>query len=166
MIVGNVSDKVDAPFRVGLIAQIGLVVNKRRLVFAFGLKRTEQIAVGLVAQTVEPRQFLRAQSDVTARTQQAERDVSLGHGLLSKAGTQLLVGDVECRRHLVAILRFVAASRESDALHHVGIDDGKTFLLTAPDKERAEHFNIINIDRVLVEGTASDIILRRQFGVG
>ena len=99
VIVGNVSDKVDAPFRVGLITQIGLVVNKRRLVFAFGLKRTEQIAVGLVAQTVEPRQFLRAQSDVTARTQQAERDVSLGHGLLAQAGTQLLVGDVECRRH-------------------------------------------------------------------
>ena len=123
VIVGNVSDKVDAPFRVGLITQIGLVVNKRRLVFAFGLKRTEQIAVGLVAQTVEPRQFLRAQSDVTARTQQAERDVSLGHGLLAQAGTQLLVGDVECRRHLVAILRFVAASGEPDTLYHIGIDD-------------------------------------------
>ena len=54
----NITYQVQRPALVGLVGDIGLVVQEVRTVFAFGFQRTKQIAVGLVAQTVTHREFL------------------------------------------------------------------------------------------------------------
>ena len=77
----------------------------------------------------------------------------------------LAIGDVESRRHLVAVLSLKATSGETDALHHVGIDDRESFLLSAADEERAVDLHIVYIYRVLIKGPATHIVLRRQFRV-
>lgn len=77
----------------------------------------------------------------------------------------LAIGDVESRRHLVAVLSLKATSGETDTLHHVGIDDRESFLLSAADEERAVDLHIVYIYRVLIKGTTTHIVLRRQFRV-
>ena len=77
----------------------------------------------------------------------------------------LAIGDVESRRHLVAVLCLEAARGEVDTFHHVWINNRESFLLSATYEERTEHLHIIYIYRVLVKGTAAHIVLRRQFRV-
>ena len=64
----NITYQVQRPALVGLVGDIGLVVQEVRTVFAFGFQRTKQIAVGLVAQTVTHREFLVAVAHKKAST--------------------------------------------------------------------------------------------------
>ena len=48
----DVAQEVESPAAIGLEGDIGLIVNEVRVVLAFFLKRSEQIAVGLVAKSV------------------------------------------------------------------------------------------------------------------
>ena len=79
---------------------------------------------------------------------------------------RFLVGDVEDGGHAVAVFRFEAASRELYALYHVGVDDGEPFLLSGGDEHRAIDFHAVDIDAVLVERPATDVVLRRELVVG
>ena len=124
-----------------------------------GLQRAQKVAVGLVTQTVGPRQLLAGYAYIAARTQQTGRGAGLEF-------LHALVGDVKGRRHLVAVLGLVTARGETDLLHHVGIDHRKTFLLTAADQEGTEHLNIIYIYAVLVETAAADVVLGGKLAVG
>ena len=69
------------------------------------------------------------------------------------------VGDVESRRHLVAIFGFEASRGESHRLHHVRVDDAQSLLLPTADEKRAIYLHIIYIYRVLVETTTTHVVL-------
>ena len=166
MVVGDIADEVDGPALVGPIAQIGLIVEERRIVLCIDVAlRGEQEASCLVAHAVEPREILRADAQIGAGSQQTRRERAFGNRLPLSLRLQPLVADVECRRHLVAVFRRKATRREANALHHIGIDHRESFLLTATNEERAEHLDVVDIDAVLVERTASNVVLRRQLVV-
>ena len=124
-----------------------------------GLQRPKKIAVGLVAQTVGPRQFLPGYAYITAGTQQTGRGTGLEF-------LHALVGDVKGRRHLVAVLGFITAGRKIDLLYHIGIDHRQAFLLAAAYKEGTENFDIIYIYAVLVKTAAAHVVLRGELAVG
>ena len=69
VVVRDVADEVDGPTFVGRETQIGLIVKEIRIVFAFLLKRTEQIACGLVAHARQPRKPPRSDSEIGTATQ-------------------------------------------------------------------------------------------------
>ena len=102
VVVGDVADEVDGPPLVGFEAEVGLVVEEVGLVLALGLERPEEILGGLVAYAVGPCKLLVGEAHVGAGPEERCRHVGL-----EPLGAP--VGDVECRRHLVAILRREAA---------------------------------------------------------
>ena len=63
---------------------------------------------------------------------------------------RLTIGDIECRRHFVAILHPEATGREADASHHVGVDDTQTLLLAGGYELRAVDFHAVDIHGILV----------------
>ena len=158
VVVRDVADDVETPQLVGTPVEIGLIVEEVRFVLAVGLHRTEEILCRLIAQSVGPREVLTAQSHIGTGTKQRCR--SRGLGMLG-----LAIGDVESRRHLVAVLCLEATCGEVDTLHHVGVDDRESFLLSAAYKKGPEDLHIIYIYRILVKGSATNIVLRRQFRV-
>ena len=76
------------------------------------------------------------------------------------------IGDIECRRHFVAVFRFKSTCRETNLLHHVRIDDRETFLLPAAYKHGAIDFHLIDIYQILIERSTSYIILARKLVMG
>ena len=130
VVVRNVADEVDGPALVGLPGQVGLVVEEVRIVFALGLQRAQQVAVGLVAQSVAPCQAFLPWPGPCRRFRRAG---------LPRCCLPVLRGavvfDVKGRRHLVAVFCFETARREAHTLHHVGVDDGESFLLSAAHEE-------------------------------
>ena len=81
-------------------------------------------------------------------------------------GLGLAVGDVQHRRHAVAIGGAETARREIDLSHHVGVDDTHTLLLTRADELRTIDLDAVDIDAVLVVGTAAHHILRTHLVLG
>ena len=77
-----------------------------------------------------------------------------------------LVGDVEHGGHAVAVARLEATGRELDALHHIGIDDAQSLLLTGTDEERTIDLDAIEVDAVFIERAAAHVVLRGEFVVG
>ena len=75
------------------------------------------------------------------------------------------VGDVEHTRHAVAVTCLEAAGREVNLLHHVAVDDREALLLSAADEHGAVDLYAVDIDAVLVEGAATDVVLARQLVV-
>ena len=158
-VVGDVADHADLPGFAQLPVEVHLVVYESGRVFTLRVERSEQIFGGLVAESV-----LEAEAPVAV----TEIGRCAEHGDLSAAlpSEGLLIGDVEHRRHLVAVARLEAAGREVHALHHVGVDHREAFLLAAVDEQRAIDFHAVDIDAVLVEGAAAHVVLRRELVVG
>ena len=50
-----------------------------------------------------------------------------------------------------------------DVLHHLGVHEAQSFLLTATDEQRTVHLNAVDIDRVLVKRTAAYVVLATEF---
>ena len=65
MILGYVTHQLQSPALVRLIREISLIIQEIRIILALRLKRTEQIAVGLIAQAVAPREFLVAHTHIS-----------------------------------------------------------------------------------------------------
>ena len=152
VILRDVADEVKCPSAVGLITEVGLVVEEVGAVFTFCLKRAEKVAVGLVAYAVAPSQRLGLETHISARAEQACRYVGLKF-------LRPFVSDVESRRHLVTILGFESSGRKTDFLYHVGVDDRESFLLTAPYEEWAVYLHIVDIDTVLIETSTTYVVL-------
>ena len=76
------------------------------------------------------------------------------------------VGDVEGGGHFVAVFGGVSAGGEVDTFDEVGVDDGEPLLLSAADEEGAVHFDVVDVDAVFVEGSATHVILRGELVVG
>ena len=73
--------------------------------------------------------------------------------------------DIEHTGHLIAVLRTESACREAHIIHHLGIDEAQTFLLAATDQQGTVHLDAVDIDLVLVETTATHVVLTTQFVV-
>ena len=155
----DVADEVNGPSLVGMITQIGLIVEEVGLVFALGLQGSQQIAVGLVADGVAHRELLVAVAGIGGSAEEREPD----GGFLLRG---FAVGDVEHRRHLVAVFGLESAGREADGRDHVGVDDAQSLLLSTAHEEGSVNLHLVDIHRVLVKGSAPDIVLRRQFVMG
>ena len=50
-----------------------------------------------------------------------------------------------------------------DVLHHLGVHEAQSFLLSATDEQRTVHLNAVDIDRVLVKRTAAYVVLATEF---
>ena len=111
-----VADEVQLPPLVGPPRQVCLPVNEARVILARGVKGLQQCLRLLVSHAVGPREFLVAEAQVCASSEQA--GTHCGLRLL-----RTVVGYIEHRRHSVAVFRLIAAGREAQPLHHVGIDD-------------------------------------------
>ena len=159
VVLRYVSDEVDLPVCLWPPAEICLIVKEIRPVLTLRLQRSEQIAVRLVAQSVRPGELFCCQSQIAAGSE--ERGCDAPFGLLWP-----FVCDVECRAHLVAVFGLEAAGRESNLVYHIGVDDAQSLLLSAAYEERPEHLYIVDIHRVFVERSATDVVLARQLRVG
>ena len=156
---GDVAKHLYRPPLVGLPREVSLIVEEVGVVFTLGIHGTQQVPVGLVAQAIAPSHLFVGHAYVGTRSEQTCRDVAFQ--LL-----RTLIAYVEGRRHLVAVFCFETACREAHTLHHVGVDDRESFLLSATHEEWTVYLHIVNIYEVLVERAASHVILRRQFVVG
>ena len=156
--VRDVADEGDVPPLGGAVGEECLVVEEFGVILAVGVEGGEHTLVGLVAQAVAPAELLVAEAHIGTCPEQTGR--CLGLEALGP-----LVGDVECRRHLVAVDGLETARGEADRLHHVGVDDRQAFLLSAAHQEGAIHLHIVDIHAVLVETSATHVVLRRQFAV-
>ena len=165
VIIRDVAYEVKLPAFVGLVTQICLIVQIVWLVFAFGFHRTEQVRGGFVAHAIEPWKFLGSQTDVCVSTQQTGSQTAFNHRLLAFC-FQGFVGDVESRTHLVSVFGSISSGWETDFIYHIRVDDGEAFLLSAANQEWAENFYVVDVYGVLIKGTATYIILRREFVVG
>ena len=115
-VVTNVAEHVERPPLVGPPREERLPVDKVRAVFGICVERAEQVARGLVAQRRHKAHVLIAPAHVAAGSERG----SLHRGLKL---LRTLVGDVQDRRHFVAVACLEAAGGEVDAFHHVGVDD-------------------------------------------
>ena len=70
MVFRDVAYEVDVPALVGGEGDVGLIVQEVGLVFTFRLQRPQQVAVGLVAQSVTHGEFLVAVAQEGAAAQQ------------------------------------------------------------------------------------------------
>ena len=155
----DIDDGVEGPVLRGCPSHIGLIVEEVGLVLALCLKAAQQVLVRLVAEAVAEGELFVAVAHIDACSEQACCD----------GGFQALgvaVGDVEHAGHLVAVLGLEAACREVDFLHHIAVDDGESFLLTAADEHGTIYLYTVDIDAVLVERTAADVILAGELVVG
>ena len=102
VVLRDVAYEVYLPALAGRNAQVGLIVEEIGLVFALGFERAEHVAVGLVAHAVGPSEVLALHAHIGIGAEQAgcQRCFKM---------LGLLVGNVEGRRHLVAVFGFVAA---------------------------------------------------------
>ena len=66
--------------------------------------------------------------------------------------------DVEHRAHAVAVLGLKAPRGEADGLDHVGVGKGQAFLLAGADKEGTIDLDAVDVDEVLVEAAAPDVV--------
>ncbi len=69
------------------------------------------------------------------------------------------VGDVEHRRHLVAILGRIAAGRKSDSSYKVRIDNTQSLLLARRHQLRTVNLDTVYIHGIFIIGAASNGIL-------
>ena len=76
-----------------------------------------------------------------------------------------LVGDIQNGRHLIAVLRIITAGRELHILNHLRIHKTQSLLLTGANQQRTMDLYAVDINRILVECTAANVILRTQFVV-
>ena len=129
-----------------------LVVDEVRLVFAFGVHGSQQITRGLIANTMHMTLCAVAPTHIAASTQQAHAQARFQLG-------RAFVLNVEYGRHLVAVFRIESSCREIDALHHVGVDEAESLLLSAADEQWSVHLDAVDIDGVLVEATAAHVVL-------
>ncbi len=153
-----VADCVERPFLCGTPTDICLVVEVLGVVLSLCVLCAKQILGCLVPDGMCHGEPAVAVAYVGRRSHHRRRSRRL-----ELVGT--LVGDVEDARHLVAVLRLEASGGELDTLHHVGIDDGESLLLSRPDEQRTVHLDAVDVHGVLVERPAPDIILVGQFVV-
>ena len=158
LVVRYVTQHIQRPPCVGPPRKIGLIIKEGRVVFSVRVGRSHQVARGFVAQGGHQAHPFVAPAHIGSGSQ---------HGGLRRGfeGFGTLVGDVEHRRHLVAITSLEAAGRKADALHHVGVDDGKSFLLSGTNQHGAVNFYAVEVHTVLVERAAAHVVLRRQLVV-
>ena len=72
--------------------------------------------------------------------------------------------DVQHRAQFVPVFGFKPARTEFDAVHHVGVGERQPFLLSAPHQEGAVHFDVVDVDQILVERPAPHVVGAAQFG--
>ena len=135
---------------------IGLIVDVGGLVIAGGGESSQHVFGCLVAQPMHLAVGAVSVTDIQLCTEQAGAEARL-----ESRGT--LIGDIEHGGHLVVVLHAVATCREMDVLHHLGIDERQSFLLSGADEQRPIDLNAVDINRVLVERSAADIVLRTEF---
>ena len=97
VVVGDVAYQVHLPQLRRLVVQISLVVEKVGPVFPVLLQAPQQIAVGLVAQAVEPREPFCGHPHVGIGPHHACRQRGLEGRLAPCGRLQLLVVDGQCR---------------------------------------------------------------------
>ena len=159
MVLRNIADEVELPPLRRLPGQIGLIVEEVGFILTVGLQRSQHVAVGLIAEAVGPRELLRRKTDVGTGAKERSRHLGL-------RARRSLVGDVERRRHLVAIFGLEATRGESHRGHHIGIDDGEALLLSTAHKEGTIDLHVVDIDGVFVERTTAHVILGGQLRMG
>ena len=155
----DIDDSVEGPVLCWCPAEIRLIIEEVGLVLAFRLEAAQHVLVGLVAQSIAEGELLLAVTDINVCAKQTGCNRGFepfGVG----------IGDVKHARHLVAIFRLESTSREVNLLHHIAIDDGKSLLLSAIDEHRPVNLDAIDIDAVLVERAATNVVLAAQLVMG
>ena len=71
--------------------------------------------------------------------------------------------DVEHGTHAVAVFGLKAPRRKADGLDHVGVGKGQAFLLSGTDEEGAINLDAVDVDEVLVEAAAPDVVGAGEF---
>ena len=155
----DVAQHGDAQFFCRFEDEARLVIEVLRVIFTLALQRTHQRRVALVAQAVHLGIVARAVTQHQAAALDAGRKGAL-------KGLWLAVGDVEYRRHAVAVGCTEAASGEVHLAHQVGVDDTHTLLLSRADELRAIDLDAVDIDAVLVVGAAAHHVLRTHLVLG
>ena len=70
MVISDITNQLNAPPLVGLVGEVGLVIQEVRLVFTLRLHCSQQVTGGFVSQSVAPCQFLVGEAHESAGAQQ------------------------------------------------------------------------------------------------
>ena len=153
---GNIAQERNFPlFAWGKVDE-SLIIEVFRVVFALAFERTQQTRVSLETEAVKLTELFAALTHREASALQTERR----RGLESFG---FAIGNIEHRRHFVAIFGGKTAGREFHRAHQVGVDDAKAFLLTIADELRAINLYSVDVDTVFVVRTATNHVLRTHF---
>ena len=132
---------------------MGLIVEILWVVFALGVGAAEKRGIALVTHTMEHGKLFSGS---------AERQTSALHtcGKCALKCFWFLVGDIEHRRHFVAVFGVETTGGECHRAHHIGVDDAETLLLSRTHQLWAMHLYAVDIHAVLVVATATHHVLR------
>ena len=139
IVLADVAEERHLPLRRHFPGDIGLIIDVSRLIIAGGCQSAEHVFAGFVTQAVHLAVSAITVSDIDLCAQKTGAEASLER-------PRSFVGDIQHRRHLIAVLRTESAGREPHVLHHLGIDERESFLLTATDEKRTVHLDAVDID--------------------
>ena len=122
VVQGYVPEEVDGELVGSLEGHVGLVIEVEGVVFAARFERGKQRVVFLETHAVELREFAGIGAEAQGTAHKRGR-----YGALEGLG--FAIGDVESRRHFIAVSSRETAGGEAHGPYHVGIDDGKPLLL-------------------------------------
>ena len=160
LVLGRGGQGLDLPgsIAVRVVRHISLKVGVHGSVFPALIEAAENISIVAVAQAhvVGPAAIVRHVFHLELAAEQA------GRGAPCEALWPAVL-DVEHGTHAVAVLGLKAPRRKTDGLDHVGVGEGEAFLLSGAHKEGAIDLNAIDVDEVLVEAAALDIVGTGEF---
>ena len=143
----------------GFQHNVGLIVEILWVVFALGVGAAEKRGIALVTHTMEHGKLFSGS---------AERQTSALHtcGKCALKCLWFLVGDIEYRRHFVAVFGVETTCAERHRAHHIGVDDAEALLLARTHQLWAMHLYAVDIHAVLVVATATHHVLRTHLILG
>ncbi len=160
-----VDQQAELPVGTEVVGEPALDVGKVGRVFAGHVERAEQVARGLVSGADEV-------AEVAPRVAQRLAAFEVGRAAQQRAadrgaeGGGPLVGDVEHRRHLVAVPGLEAARREGQALDEVEVGEGQPFLLARADELGSVDLEAVDVHEVFVVVAAPHVVLAAQLAAG
>ena len=143
---------------VGIPCGIPLDIDVAGLVLAAFVEGSEHVAVVPVTDSGVQREFFVPIRSCCAcpialelRPEHTGRDARFG-------GIRFAVANVEDRTHFVPIFCFESTGRKLDRFHHVRVGEGEAFLLPRANEERTVHFDVIDVDEVLVKTSSTHVV--------
>ena len=152
IIVSEVSQEIDFPFRGQLVRDVSLQIDKFRVVFCVCIHGTQNRPTAFKAETRYLGKFTDRTAYISIRAQQARGSRAFEY-------LRLFIGNIQHGTHLVSVTGLEATGGEIDRFCQVRIDKAKALLLSRANQKRTEYLDPIHINDIFIITTSTYGIL-------